>query len=54
MVEMNHKHLAIDPPRVPKLIVPIETEMKRSFRAITKKIMIDVTKQLTQELKKAR
>ena len=42
----------LDPPRYPKLILPIEDQMKKSFAVTTKKIMIDVTKQLTKEVKK--
>jgi len=40
-----------DPPRYPKLIIPIENEMKRSFVVTSKKILIDITKQLTKEIK---
>jgi hypothetical protein len=45
----NDQH--IDPPRYPKLITPIEDEMKLSFTIIVKKVLIDVTKQLTKEVK---
>jgi hypothetical protein len=45
----NNQHL--DPPRYPKLIIPIESEMKHAFDVTVKKIMIDVTKQLTQAVK---
>ena len=45
----DNQHL--DPPRYPKLIVPIESEMKWSFDVTVKKIMIDVTKILTQAVK---
>lgn len=41
----------IDPPRYPKLIIPIEQGMKRSFALVSKKMLIDITKQLTQEVK---
>jgi len=45
----QNKHL--DPPRYPRLILPIEEGMKRSFTVTAKKILIDVTKQLTKEIK---
>jgi hypothetical protein len=48
-MEVKSEHF--DPPRYPKLIVPIEDEMKHSFDVTVKKIMIDVTKQLTQAVK---
>jgi hypothetical protein len=41
----------LDPPRYPKLIIPIEEGMKKSFDFTVKKIMIDITKQLTQAIK---
>ena len=41
----------LDPPRYPNLINPIEDEMKQSFVVTTKKIIIDVTKQLVKEVK---
>jgi hypothetical protein len=46
----QHNHV-LDPPRYPKLITPIETSMKDSFTVVVKKLMIDVTKQLTQAIK---
>jgi hypothetical protein len=48
-MELKSEHL--DPPRYPKLIVPIEDEMKRAFTVTIKKIMIDVTKLLTRAVK---
>lgn len=48
-MELKSEHL--DPPRYPKLITPIESEMKRTFGITVKKIMIDITKQLTQAVK---
>ena len=48
---MEPKSEHLDPPRYPKLITPIESEMKRSFDVTVKKIMIDVTKTLTQAIK---
>ena len=44
----------LDPPRYPKLITPIEKEMMDSFSLHSKKILIDVTKSLTKEIKSAR
>jgi hypothetical protein len=41
----------LDPPRYPKLILPLEDDMKKSFDITVKKVMIDVTKQLTKEIK---
>ena len=41
-----------DPPRYPKLILPIEEAMKKSFVVTVKKIQVDLTKQLTAEVKK--
>ena len=49
---MEHKSEHLDPPRYPKLILPIEDGMKKSFDITIKKVMIDVTKQLTKEIKK--
>jgi hypothetical protein len=46
---MENKHL--DPPRYPKLILPIENGMKKQFELVSKKIIIDITKQLTKEVK---
>jgi len=42
----------IDPQRYPKVINPIEQEMKQYFEVTSKKILIDVTKQLIKEVKK--
>ena len=42
----------LDPPRYPNLINPIEAEMKRSFDATTKRILVDVAKQIVEEVKK--
>ena len=49
-MEQNHKHF--DPPRYPKLILPIEEEMKKNFVVTTKKMLVDLTTQLTKEAKK--
>jgi hypothetical protein len=46
----NKKH--IDPPRYPTTINPIEQNMKRMFNVTIEKLVIDVTKQLTKEVKK--
>ena len=48
----DQQHL--DPARYPKLINPIERGMKRGFVITTKKIVIDITKQLTTEIKQNR
>ena len=48
-VQKENKHL--DPPRYPRLINPLEEEMKTKFEITIKKILIDVTKQLTQVIK---
>lgn len=45
----NDHHL--DPPRHPHLINPLEESMKRDFKAVLKKMTIDITKQLTEEFK---
>jgi hypothetical protein len=49
---MQHQSEHLDPPRYPRLILPLEDEMKKSFDITIKKVMIDVTKQLTKEIKK--
>ncbi len=49
-VKSKDKHL--DPPRYPKLILPIEKEMEKEFDVVMKKMMIDVTKQLTVAMKR--
>ena len=48
---MQTKSEHFDPPRYPRLILPLEDEMKKSFDITIKKVMIDVTKQLTQAVK---
>jgi hypothetical protein len=48
---MEHKSEHFDPPRYPKLILPIEEAMKIEFKVTCKKIMIDLTKQLVKEIK---
>ena len=47
--QKESKHL--DPPRYPRLIHPLEQGMKDSFEAVNKKILIDITKQLTTAVK---
>jgi hypothetical protein len=49
---MEDKHRHLDPPRYPEVINPIEQGMKQMFAVTTKKIMIDITKLLTKEVKK--
>jgi hypothetical protein len=46
---LENKHL--DPPRYPKLIIPLEEMMKKTFAVTTSKILVDVTKQLVKEVK---
>jgi len=41
----------IDPPRFPKLIIPIETEVKQAFAIQMNKLLVDITKRMV-ELKK--
>ena len=41
----------LDPPRYPKLILPIEDQMKKSFDITLEKIKVDLTKKLVQEIK---
>jgi hypothetical protein len=48
---MEQKVEHMDPPRYPKLITPLEDCMKKSFDVTIRKIMIDITKQLTQAVK---
>lgn len=48
---MLNKLPHIDPPRYPKLIIPIEQGMKQHFEIVIKKIVIDITKQLVKEVK---
>lgn len=40
-----------DPPRFPKLIIPIETEVKQAFAIQMNKLLVDITKRMV-ELKK--
>jgi len=40
-----------DPPRFPKLIVPIESEVKKDFAVQMNKMVVDVTKKLVEFLK---
>lgn len=42
----------LDPPRYPNLINPIEDEMKNAFSVTVNKIIVDVAKQLVEEVKK--
>lgn len=36
----------IDPPRFPKLIIPLESEVKRNFMIQMSKLIVDVTKKM--------
>lgn len=47
----NKVHI-IDPPRYPKLIIPLEEEMKKRFNITLDKIKVDIGKELVQEIKK--
>ena len=48
--QKENRHL--DPPRYPRLINPLEEEMKTKFEITVKKIVIDLTKQLTATVKR--
>ena len=48
---LPEKNKHFDPPRYPGLINPLEQEMKMKFDITVKKIIIDITKQLTAAVK---
>lgn len=48
----NIKHHVTDPPRYPKIIIPIETVAKNAYKATLNKMVIDINFMLKKYGKK--